>query len=143
MRKCPIYVPPEGPPQGILPNPEIYALMGEENIYKMIEAFYAELALSTIKEMFEVDFLPAAHRTAAFFVFILGGPPLYQQKYGAPMMRKRHLPFEITDKARQVWLDCFEKILSSAEKNYSFPMQHYQSFWDYLVKFSAWMVNSK
>ena len=59
------------------------------------------------------------------------------------MMRKRHLPFEITDKARQVWLDCFEKILSSAEKNYSFPMQHYQSFWDYLVKFSAWMVNSK
>ncbi len=136
-----IYTPPEGPPQGIVPDSEIYLKMGENNIYKMLEDFYIELGKSSIKEMFTGDLLEASHRSAAFFVFIMGGPPLYQQKYGPPMMRKRHLPFKIDEQARQVWLECFRLTLIDADKKYQFPMEYYDNFWNFLDKFSGWMVN--
>ena len=137
------YVPPEGPPQGINPSPQIYAKMGENCIFKMLEDFYAELEKSPIRHLFPGDMKEASKRSAAFFVFILGGPPLYQQQFGAPRMRQRHLPFAIDQTARQVWLLCFKKILENAEETYQFPMEHMEGFLRFLDHFSAWMVNTK
>lgn len=138
-----IYVPPEGPPQGINPDPQIYAIMGEDAIYQMLEDFYMELEKSSIRSLFPPDMKEASKRSAAFFVFILGGPPLYQQLYGPPRMRQRHMPFAIDEHARQVWLDCFKTILRDADKKYHFPMEHMEGFWRFLDRFSAWMVNTK
>lgn len=137
------YVPPEGPPQGINPNPEIYAKMGEESIFQMLEDFYAELEKSSIRHLFPSDMKEASKKSAAFFVFILGGPPLYQQLYGPPRMRQRHMPFAIDESARLVWLQCFKKTLEGAEKKYHFPMEYMEGFIRYLDLFSAWMVNTK
>lgn len=137
------FVPPDGPPQGITPNSEIYTQMGEANIFKMLEDFYLELEKSSIRSMFPENMAEASKKSAAFFVFILGGPPLYQQKFGPPMMRKRHMPFAIDAEARLVWLECFKNVLVDADKKYGFPMQHLSSFWNFLDQFSAWMVNTK
>ena len=137
------YVPPEGPPQGVQPNPEIFAKMGEDNIFKLLEDFYRELEKSEIRHLFPEDMVEASRKSAAFFVFILGGPPLYQQRFGPPMMRRRHMPFVIDEQARQVWLGCFKQVLQDADKKYGFPMEHFDSFWNFLQKFSAWMVNTK
>jgi hypothetical protein len=41
-----IYTPPTGPPQGPGPSNEIYALMGEANIFEMISHLYKELEKS-------------------------------------------------------------------------------------------------
>ena len=71
----------------------------------------------------------------------MGGPPLYFEKYGPPRMRARHLPFEIDEEARQVWLLCFDKILNGAPEKYDFPPQHLEGFRKFLESFSAWMVN--
>ena len=138
----PIYIPPDGPPQGLHLSPAIYAAMGSENIFKMLADFYLELEKSPIRSLFPENMLEASEKSAAFFVSILGGPPLYQQKYGHPRMRQRHLPFQIDENARQIWLMCFKKILERAE-NYSFPPEHVESFGNFLDKFSLWMVNSK
>lgn len=138
-----VYIPPGGPPQGIAPSSEIFFKMGKDQIYKMIEDFYLELEKSSIRSMFPQDMIEASRRSAAFFVFILGGPPLYQQQFGAPMMRKRHLPFRIDENARQEWLKCFKIVLIDADKKYSFPMEHLDSFWHFLEKFSEWMVNTQ
>ncbi|MBS4168272.1 hypothetical protein [Parachlamydia sp. AcF125] len=137
------YIPLGGPPQDIRLSPEIYAKMGEENIFKMLEDFYAELEKSSIRSLFPEDMLEASKKSAAFFVFLLGGPPLYHQLYGPPMMRKRHLPFAIDENARQVWLECFRKILYKSEEKYHFPPEHLESFLHFLDKFSGWMVNTK
>ena len=51
------------------------------------------------------------------------------------------MPFEIDEHARQAWLACFDRVLEGADVKYQFPMQHMQSFKDFLVRFSAWMVN--
>ena len=140
------YIPPQGPPQDIRIPPEMYILMGEDNIYRLLEDFYVELSHSSIQQMFPKDpdaLKKAADRSAAFFVFIMGGPPLYQQQFGSPRMRQRHLPFTIDENARQVWLNCFKKVLQDADKKYNFPMQYFNHFWKFLDQFSAWMVNTQ
>jgi hemoglobin len=142
-----IYVPPQGPPQGSGPSPEIYTLMGEENIYAMLEEFYSLLATSSIREMFPADspeeMKEASRKSGDFFIFILGGPPLYHQKHGNPMMRKRHMAFLIDENARNVWLATFKKVLETAPDKYQFPRQHLPGFLTFLEEFSAWMVNTK
>ena len=135
-----IHVPPGGPPQSG-PSRDIYALMGEENIFKMLSDLYRELERSPIRPLFPPDMEEASKRSAKFFVQVLGGPPLYVIDHGPPRMRARHLPFEIDEKARQEWLQCFDKVLEGAEKKYGFPPQHLQGFKDFLRDFSAWMVN--
>lgn len=137
-----IYVPPEGPPN-VGPSHEIYPVMGEANIFKMLEDFYLELEKSSIRSMFPEDMREASKKSGAFFVFLCGGPPLYQQRFGPPMMRKRHLAFPIDEAARLVWLGCFHKILIDADKKYHFPMEHMPGFLSFLDKFSSWMVNKK
>ena len=137
----PIYIPPGGPPQGPPPNSAIYRIMGEENIFKMMSDFYKELEKSELRPLFPADMEEASKKSAAFFVGILGGPPLYAQMYGSPRMRARHIPFEIDEHARQVWLACFDRVLEEADAKYSFPMEHIQGFKDFLKNFSAWMVN--
>ncbi len=137
-----IYIPPGGPPRVTPPSSEIYSQMGEANIFAMIEDLYRELEQSSLRPMFPPDMVMAAHRSAAFFVGLLGGPPLYQQRYGNPMMRARHLPFAIDEAARQTWLACFDRVLDRATVQYNFPAEHLAGFRAFLVGFSGWMVNT-
>lgn len=139
----PVHVPPGGPPQGPGPSPEIYARMGEDNIFRMCRDFYAEIETSAIRPMFSSDLPLASQNLAAFLVGLCGGPPLYRQRRGEPMMRARHLPFAIDEKARRTWLDCFFKTLEGAEQKYHFPAEHLPGFKAFLEGFSAWMVNRK
>ncbi len=136
-----IYVPPGGPPQGPGPSREIYAIMGQENIFRMMSDFYRELEKSTLRHLFPENMEEASKKSAAFFVTLLGGPPLYFEKYGPPRMRARHLPFEIDEQARQVWLACFDQTLNGASEKYRFPPEHLDGFRDFLESFSTWMVN--
>jgi hemoglobin len=133
-------MPPQGPPQGG-PSRDIYPLMGEENIFKMLSDFYKELEKSPIRTMFPPDMEEASQKSAKFFVQVLGGPPLYVIDHGPPRMRARHIPFEIDEKARQVWLGCFLRTIENADKKYNFPPQHMDGFKDFLKGFSTWMVN--
>jgi len=139
--KPPIYVPPGGPPQGISPSREIYAAMGEENIFRMCRDFYAEIGKSTIRHLFPADLPAASEKIAAFFVGLLGGPPLFQDRYGDPMMRARHLKFAIREEERQEWLRCFRVVLENAPQTYHFPAEHLPGFIRFLEGFSSWMVN--
>ncbi|MCK6625226.1 MAG: hypothetical protein L6R45_08620 [Anaerolineae bacterium] len=137
-----IYVPPSGPPQTTGPSREIYARMGEENIFKMMEDFYRELEKSSLRPLFPANMTVASQKSAAFFVGLLGGPPLYHQRYGPPMMRARHMTFPIDESARQEWLACFDRVLAEAVQKYNFPPEHLAGFRTFLRDFSAWMVNT-
>ncbi len=117
--------------------------MGEDGIFAMLAEFYAELERSELRPMFPADMLAASRRSAAFFVGLLGGPPIYQARHGPPMMRARHLPFPIDRRAREIWLDCFETVLETAPQRHGFPTEHLQGFREFLRGFSAWMVNTE
>ncbi len=136
-----VYIPPGGPPQRG-PSREIYGIMGRKNIFRMVEDFYAELEESELRPLFPEDMKAASRKNAAFLVGVFGGPPLYQELYGPPMMRRRHLHFSIDERARQVWLGCFKNVLQNAVEKYEFPVEHLDGFIAFLEEFSAWMVNT-
>lgn len=134
------YVPPEGPPREG-PSRDIFARMGRANIFRMLEDLYAELERSELRPMFPPDMKAASRRSAAFFVQILGGPPLYSDLYGPPRMRQRHLGFPINEYRRRIWVDCFRRVLEAAPERYGFPEEHLPGFVRFLEDFSRWMVN--
>jgi hemoglobin len=136
-----MFVPPIDPRSIAAPSREIFAAMGQANIERMIGDFYGALEKSSIRPMFGADMTHGAERTAAFFVGLLGGPPLYHERYGNPMMRARHMPFPIDQSARDVWLACFNSVLERAA-DYAFPPEHLPGFRAFLEGFSMWMMNS-
>lgn len=141
----PIWTPPEGPPQTDRIPAAVYETMGEEQITRFTHAFYRRLGQSSIAHMFptsEKNLMRAADKSAAMFTFLFGGPHLYQQRYGRPMMRARHLPFVIDEPARQEWLRCYRETLDEAPEQFGMPSEHVQSVWKFVVDFSAWMVNA-
>ena len=50
-------------------------------------------------------------KQVAFMSGFLGGPPLYHQRYGNPMLRARHLPFAVTPSRARAWLACMQAAL--------------------------------
>lgn len=115
--------------------------MGEENIFRMCRDFYDEIGRSSIRNLFPEDLPAASEKIAAFLTGIFGGPPLYHERYGDPMMRARHLKFPINEAARQEWLRCFRVVLADAPARYGFPEEHLDGFIRFLEGFSGWMVN--
>lgn len=57
---------------------------------------------------------PLTQIRQVFFEFLsgwLGGPRLYENKYGHPRLRARHLPFTIDIAMRDQWLYCMYQVL--------------------------------
>ncbi|MDX1960340.1 MAG: bacitracin resistance protein BacA [Leptospiraceae bacterium] len=139
MSEREIYVPESGPPQGDPIPKEVFLILGETKIRELVQKFYKNIETSEIREMFPEDLTESTVKSADFMVQVLGGPPYYVQKYGPPRMRMRHIPFVIDEKSRRVWLSCYRKALDESE----IPENQRKIIWDFLVSFSAWMVNSK
>ncbi|MDA0578407.1 MAG: hypothetical protein O3B24_09950 [Verrucomicrobia bacterium] len=143
LRRTNVFVPLAGPPQVSPPSHAIFAAMGEDNISRMIADFYDELEKSPVRHLFPPDMRTASKRSAAFFVGLLGGPPRYHERYGNPALRARHLPFQIDNNAREVWLTCFNTVLATAPEKYQFPKTHLEGFQTWLREFSRWMINTQ
>lgn len=137
-----VFVPKLNPSEIPGPSREIYSEMGREAIYRMLDDFYRELEASSVRALFPPDMRAAARRSGAFFVQLLGGPPEYNEQFGSPRLRMRHLPFRIDEAARQEWLRCFEHVLRNATTEYGFPERHLPGFRQFLHDFSRWMVNT-
>ena len=140
-RARPVYTPPGGPPAVERPSGAILEALGEEGVFALLEAFYLELEQSELRPLFPQDMVAASRRSAAFFVQLLGGRPLFSEAYGPPRMRARHLPFEIDERARQVWLECFRRTLEARGPELGLPEEHISGMDAFLEGFSAWMVN--
>ncbi|MBN2530649.1 MAG: hypothetical protein JXR76_29955 [Deltaproteobacteria bacterium] len=141
-----IHIPAGGPPDTTPPPTEIYQKMGKDGIFAMLSDFYLRLGDSEIKGMFPASrdaLMEASKKSAAFFVQICGGPMDYTSTYGPPRLRARHMPFEIRENDKQVWLSCFFDVLSDAPNRYAFPLEHMDAFKSWLVAMANWMVNRR
>ena len=125
------------------PNPAFLDEIGEEGMRALLDRFYMSLFESPIKDLFPsgIDDMKNAGQTSAdFFIQICGGPQYFNQRRGAPQMKKRHAPFRITPEARLHWLVCFEDALQPLVGTVN--EENLQSFWNYIDIFSIWMINS-
>ena len=140
-RTKPVHLPEGGPPQMELPPPAILEALGEEGVFALLAAFYVRLEDTELRSWFPEDMHEASEHSAAFFVQVMGGRPLFVERHGPPRMRLRHIPFEIDEHARRVWLDAFDATIDGLIEKGRFPGEHAEAFRAFLDGFSSWMVN--
>ena len=65
----------------------------------------------TARKIHPRDLGPATEKFVMFLSGGLGGPQLYVEKFGHPMLRRRHLPYAIGPQERDEWLMCMRLAL--------------------------------
>lgn len=102
------------------PTPSHYNQVGgAEGVRQLVDRFYD--LMDSAPEAAHIRALHAASLKASrekLFLFLsgwLGGPQLYVEKFGHPMLRARHLPFPIAEQERDEWLWCMERALGAHE----------------------------
>ncbi|GAA0380472.1 globin [Bacillus horti] len=99
------------------PENTLYIRMGgEATLQKLVTLFYDKVAKHPdLAPIFPDDLTLTAEKQYKFLSQFFGGPPLYSQEYGHPMLRARHLPFEITPTRAKAWLACMHETLDQME----------------------------
>ena len=124
----------------------LYERVGPAALRSLLERFYAQVAQNELL----APIFPGSHDPAlwqvtqdkqfAFMSGFLGGPPLYHQQYGNPMLRARHLPFAVTPARARAWLACMQHALEhSPEIDSSTATELYTA----LSRVALHMVNSE
>ena len=86
---------------------------GEAAVRRLVDRFY-DLMDETpeyyvVRKLHPQDLSGSREKLFMFLSGWLGGPPLYAQKHGHPMLRARHLPFAIGIAERDAWLACMKQ----------------------------------
>lgn len=88
------------------------AIGGFDTIEILVGNFYKRVEKHPLLyPIFPDDFPETARKQTLFLTQFFGGPRLYEEERGHPMMRRRHLPFPITPSRRDAWLACMEEAL--------------------------------
>jgi hemoglobin len=89
------------------------AIGGAPMLRNIVERFYTKVqSHPLLSPLFPEDIRPVMEKQMMFLTQFFGGPSLYSDQYGHPMMRARHLPFPITPERAQAWLTCMAAALS-------------------------------
>jgi hemoglobin len=105
---------------GSHPGPDVtpYEMIGgDAAVRALIDRFYD--LMDGTPEFYVIRKLHPATLTGSrdkLYLFLsgwLGGPQLYTEKYGHPMLRARHLPFAIGVAERDAWMACMRQAMES------------------------------
>ena len=89
------------------------ALGGADVIRDVVARFYPKVhAHPLLAPLFPENIDPVMEKQYLFLTQFLGGPSLFSDTYGHPMMRARHLPFPITPERAAAWLECMSAALA-------------------------------
>jgi len=102
----------------VKPGPEVtpYELIGgDTKVRALIDRFYD--LMDTVPEFYVIRRLHPEKLSGSrdkLYMFLsgwMGGPQLYAEKFGHPMLRARHLPFPIGIAERDAWLTCMRQAM--------------------------------
>lgn len=113
---------PAEPQQAPTPEKTPYQMMGgEQGARALSDRFYDIMATDEYaKPLYDMHPQPLDRIRQVFFEFLsgwLGGPDLFVEKHGHPMLRKRHMPFPIVQDLRDQWMHCMNKALDAEIDN--------------------------
>ena len=89
---------------------------GEEKVRALVQRFYQ--LMDELPEAYGIRKLHAENLQGAedklykFLTGWMGGPQLYVEQYGHPLLRQRHFPFAIGNAERDQWMLCMNQALS-------------------------------
>lgn len=93
------------------------AIGGKQAVDALVEAFYDRVVVNEkLAPLFaESEMNEVRKKQKLFLTQFLGGPPYYSLEYGHPMLRFRHMSFEITPDRAEAWLECMREALDAVE----------------------------
>ena len=100
---------------------------GAEKVHALVTRFYQlmdELPEAYgIRKLHAEDLQSAQEKLFKFLSGWMGGPQLFVEQYGHPMLRRRHLPFVIGDAERDQWMACMTQALSETVADVSLCLE--------------------
>jgi hemoglobin len=100
------------------PTPETtpYEMLGgEQAVRKLVDRFYDLMDQTpeyyVVRKLHPADLSGSREKLFMFLSGWLGGPQLYVEKHGHPMLRARHLPFAIGVAERDGWIACMKQAM--------------------------------
>ena len=91
-------------------------LGGEPAVRRLVDRFYdlmeLEPAYAGIRRMHPPDMQGSRDKLFWFLCGWLGGPDHYQERFGHPRLRMRHMPFSIGIEERDQWLACMTQAMT-------------------------------
>lgn len=88
---------------------------GEQKVRELTHRFYQLMdelpEAHAIRKMHPASLQGSEDKLFKFLSGWMGGPQLFVQEHGEPMLRRRHLPFPIDNEARDQWLMCMSQAL--------------------------------
>ena len=117
------------------------AIGGIDQVDALVDRFYDLMDLEPqFKELRTVhapDLSNSREKLKFFLTGWMGGPDIYSPKYGHPMLRARHLPFQIGLLERDQWLACMYRAMEECGIQGSIAKQLEESFFNT----ANWMRN--
>lgn len=90
---------------------------GEEGLLRLVNRFYDEMdtlpEARALRAMHSPDLAQARDKLFRFLCGWLGGPRLFQEKYGSIRIPVAHAPFAIGAAERDAWLLCMQRAVDA------------------------------
>lgn len=100
---------------------------GAEAVRQLVDRFYDLMdtapEAANVRALHATSLKSSREKLRLFMTGWLGGPPLYVEKHGHPMLRQRHFPFAIGTVERDEWLWCMDRAL--AEQSMPDDLRHF------------------
>ncbi len=104
-------------PIAVKTNPHYERVGGHAGVVALVDAFYRAMDgrpdARTIRAMHAADLAETRRVLVAYLSEWMGGPRQYSTERGAPMLRRRHRPFDIDASARDAWMACMREALEA------------------------------
>ncbi|WP_021026404.1 group II truncated hemoglobin [Comamonas sp. B-9] len=114
---------------------------GEDQVRALVDRFYDLMDLEPgYKELRDAHGSSLQDARDKLFWFLcgwLGGPDHYQQRFGHPRLRMRHMPFSIGILERDQWLACMDQAMGDVGVDEELRSRLGQSFF----QTADWMRN--
>jgi len=109
-------------------------LGGVEKVRELVERFYdimdSDPKAASIRALHPADLTSSREKLFMFLTGWSGGPQLYIERYGHPMLRRRHLPFTIGEAERDQWMYCMVRAMQDIGIEQPVMLKLTEALWD-------------
>ncbi|MBL8519848.1 MAG: group II truncated hemoglobin [Betaproteobacteria bacterium] len=116
---------------------------GEDAVQRLVTRFYdlmdEDPDYFAIRKLHPATLAGSREKLYKFLVGWLGGPPLYEQEFGHPRLRARHLPYAIATQERDQWMTCMARAMREVNVEPALRTRLEESFF----KTADWMRNTE
>ncbi|EUJ10092.1 hemoglobin [Methylophilaceae bacterium 11] len=92
---------------------------GQQVVRQLVNTFYdvmdTDPKAAGIRALHQADLTDAREKLSMFLTGWMGGPQLYIERYGHPMLRRRHMPFAIGESERDQWMYCMIRAMHTLQ----------------------------